>query len=86
MNYTKDGKPFWNQMCMAPVHDESGISCYLSIHTNVTGEVLAYRSQQFSPFQTKAAGKLFVYCSHISRIIQEEYEDLFSYLAWINLG
>ena len=59
MNYTKDGKPFWNQLCLAPVRDENGVCCYLGIQTNVTGAVLAYRSRQFSPFQaqTETAGE-----------------------------
>ena len=59
MNYTKDGKPFWNQLCLAPVRDDNGVCCYLGIQTNVTGAVLAYRSRQFSPFQTQTetAGK-----------------------------
>lgn len=59
MNYTKDGKPFWNQLCLAPIRDEFGVACYLGIQTNVTGAVLTYRSQQFSPFQTNTAGNSF---------------------------
>lgn len=51
LNYRKDGKPFWNQLCLAPVCDEFGVAYYLGIQTNVTGSVLAYRSQQFSALQ-----------------------------------
>jgi hypothetical protein len=57
LNYTKEGKPFWNQLCLSPIRDEHGVSFYLGIQTNVTGPVLAYRSQQFSPFQTLSAGE-----------------------------
>lgn len=54
LNYTKEGKPFWNQLCLSPIRDRHGVAFYLGIQTNVTGPVLAYRSQQFSPFQNTA--------------------------------
>lgn len=56
LNYTKDQKPFWNQLCLSPVKDEHGVVYYLGIQTNVTGAVLSFRTQMYSPFNTTPAG------------------------------
>lgn len=65
LNYRKDGKPFWNQLCLAPVSDEFGVAYYLGIQTNVTGVVLAHRSQQFSTLQSPIPGPLLHYPSFV---------------------
>jgi sigma-B regulation protein RsbU (phosphoserine phosphatase) len=37
LNYRKDGKPFWNRLCITPVHDGSeGVTHYIGVHTDVT--------------------------------------------------
>lgn len=41
LNYRKDGTPFWNQLSISPVHDESGaVVNYIGSHTDVTERVL----------------------------------------------
>src|SRR3954451_14045510 len=39
-NYRKDGTSFWNELTMAPVHDEAGhLTHYIGIQTDVTARV-----------------------------------------------
>jgi putative two-component system response regulator len=41
-NYRKDGTPFWNELLLAPVHDEAGaLTHYIGIQTEVTARVAA---------------------------------------------
>lgn len=56
LNYTKDKKPFYNQLCLSPISDQHGVAYYVGIQSNVTGAVLLYRSQMYSPFQMTPAG------------------------------
>ena len=52
LNYRKDGRPFWNQLCLTPVLDNLGVAYYIGIQTDVTGVVLAHRSKLLSPYST----------------------------------
>ena len=44
LNYKKDGRPFWNQFFLAPIHDASGVvEYYLGIQSDVTEQVESAR-------------------------------------------
>ncbi len=46
-NYRKDGKPFWNEVVLAPMRDEQGISHFLGLQHDVTERVeLAAKVEQ----------------------------------------
>ena len=36
LNYRKNGEPFWNQLSVAPVHDDGELTHYLGFQTDVT--------------------------------------------------
>ena len=37
LNYQKDGKPFWNQLSISPVRDETGrLTHFIGVQTDVT--------------------------------------------------
>ncbi|MDH1684136.1 EAL domain-containing protein [Pseudomonas chengduensis] len=38
-NYRKDGQPFWNEVVLAPMRDELGISHFVGLHHDVTQRV-----------------------------------------------
>ena len=35
-NYRKDGQPFWNELSLAPMHDEQGLSHFIALQHDVT--------------------------------------------------
>ncbi len=46
-NYRKDGKPFWNEVVLAPMRDEQGISHFVGLQHDVTERVeLAAKVEQ----------------------------------------
>ncbi|MCW2714121.1 MAG: putative light sensor protein [Frankiales bacterium] len=47
LNYRKDGTPFWNELSLSPVHDESGVLVqHVGIQTDVTAKVLAEQAAE----------------------------------------
>lgn len=51
LNFTKDGQPFWNRLCLFPVeHDVLGVRYYVGIQLDVTQQKVQTRKKTVQDF------------------------------------
>ena len=73
MNFRKDGSPFWNQLCLAPVFDVEGrISHYLGLQSDVTAAVLQHGGTQSSIPQALCCGEAMAERLHCATQVKFE--------------
>lgn len=59
LNYRKDGQPFWNQLSISPVRDESGrVVAFVGLQTDVTAQVMVEQVLADRERLLRAVGKM----------------------------
>jgi PAS domain S-box-containing protein len=72
LNYRKDGRPFWNQVSVSPVRDESGrVTHWVGIQVDVTAQVEHSDAQQLSIEAERRARTGLALVSRVSDIISD---------------
>lgn len=59
LNYRKDGQPFWNQLAISPVRDETGrVVAFVGLQTDVTAQVAVEQALADRERLLRAVGKM----------------------------
>lgn len=59
LNYRKDGQPFWNQLAISPVRDETGrVVAFVGLQTDVTAQVAVEQALADHERLLRAVGKM----------------------------